>query len=164
MSNIDCWPVACCCLIGLDGRGWHVDDPYAAWHLHLHLFLKLVPSPVARCCGNAITFRTHTLTCPGMNGTPRTDPSSAQWAGGQQSTPPVGPLRPLHPQHSGFSAPALWVPEFGPRLWTLGDGKRSPPQIVTLPPTKTCSSQLSSAGRCLPELNSYGSSHKCGAV
>lgn len=118
---------------------FYVDDPYAAWHLLL-LFLKLVPSPVARCRGNGITFRTHTLTHPGMSGTPRTDPSSAQWAGGQQSTPPVGPLRHLHPQHSGFSAPALWVPEFGPRLWTLGDGKRSPPQIVTLPPTKTCSS------------------------
>lgn len=22
MSNIDCWPVTCCCLIGLDGREW----------------------------------------------------------------------------------------------------------------------------------------------
>lgn len=57
MSNIDCWSTA---LLLFDWIGWswvafYVDDPYAAsaaWLLLL-LFLKLVPSPVARCCGTA---------------------------------------------------------------------------------------------------------------
>lgn len=149
MSNLDCWPVSCC-LIGLDGRGW----------LSISMTQTQPQQPgtssttSSSSSSNWSPVRSHAAVATASHSEP-TPSRTRAWTTRPKLIPVVFSglevrSQHLHHQNSGFSAPALWVPEFSPRLWTLGDGKRSPPQIVTLPPTKTCSSYRPSiAFHCL---------------
>lgn len=95
MTNIDRWPVACCCcLIGLNGRGW--------LSMSMTHTQPQQPGSSSSSSSNWSPVRSHAAVATASHSEPTpsrtrawTDPSSAQWAGGQQSTPPVGPLRPL---------------------------------------------------------------------